>query len=121
MRDKLINVLCAFDGLYPRNCGFLTGECKPCEELADYLISHGVTIADVPDNNVGKWIPTSERLPEKTGSYIVQSETGAVFTNRFYAGEILANGCCGPVKWAAKGKKKITHWMPLPKPPKEAE
>lgn len=125
MRDKLIELIdsnkaCDFEW----DCG----ECKyyditPCfgERLADVLIANGVTFADVPETNVGKWIPVSERLPEKTGSYIVQSETGAVFTNRFYAGEILANGRCGPVKWAAKGKKKITHWMPLPKSLKEGE
>jgi hypothetical protein len=106
MRDKLIELLRAGQ----KKFFLLDFEAKA---LADYLISNGVTMQ--------QWIPVSERLPEKTGSYIVQSETGAVFTNRFYAGEILANGCCGPVKWAAKGKKKITHWMPLPKPPKEGE
>ena len=50
MRDKLIDILCAFDGL-GKSCGFKTADCKPCEELADFLISHGVTFAD--DNNVG--------------------------------------------------------------------
>lgn len=50
MRDKLINILCAFDGI-DKSCGFRTRDCKPCEELADYLIANGVTFAD--DNNVG--------------------------------------------------------------------
>ena len=30
--------------------------------------------ADVPDTNVGEWIPCSERLPEKAGNYIVTSK-----------------------------------------------
>jgi hypothetical protein len=102
MRDKLIELIQNAVGGCARHWA---------ELIADALIDNGVTLQ--------QWIPVSERLPGKTGSYIVQSETGAVFTNRFYAGEILANGCCGPVKWAAKGKKKITHWMPLPEPPKE--
>lgn len=32
-------------------------------ELADHLIDHGVTVQE--------WIPVTERLPEKSGQYIV--------------------------------------------------
>lgn len=47
---------------------------QPCfaGRMADVLIAHGVTFADVPDNNVGdKWIPVRERLPEKEGKCFV--------------------------------------------------
>lgn len=118
MRDKLIELLDeTFEKQYDRN---LVIAARP---TADYLISHGVTFADVPDTNVGKWIPVSERLPDKSGKYLVRCElwgwgklfnqwTGLCFfwdeTRQF-----IDDG--GPVMG------KVTHWMPLPEPPKEGE
>ena len=111
MRDKLIDILCAFDGI--GNCRFKTADCKPCEELADFLISHGVTVQ--------QWIPVSERLPEKSGKYLVRYELwgwGKLFSQWtglcFFYDEIsqfIDDG--GPVMG------RITHWMPLPEAPKE--
>lgn len=37
---------------------------EAAQKIADNLIANGVTVGDVPDTNVGKWIPVSERLPE---------------------------------------------------------
>ena len=44
----------------------LVGDCKywgSCEEMADYLITHGVTVQE--------WISVKDRLPVKDGCYIV--------------------------------------------------
>lgn len=56
------------------------------------------------------WIPVKERLPEKNGSYLV-----------YVYGEVTEMDC-----WHGKWHrlrddytKAVTHWMPLPKPPKE--
>ena len=38
---------------------------------------------DVPDTNVGKWIPCSERLPKESGKYLVTLKGGAVETDSF--------------------------------------
>ena len=58
-----------------------------------------------------QWISVKERLPEKDGSYIVRSSlTGKVFTAHFWTG----NGT-----WSGSAKTYISHWMPLPEPPKE--
>lgn len=57
---------------------------------------------DVPDTNVGKWIPVSERLPGKDGKYLITELDGYVTCDYFR----LDNG-----DW------KTTFpiaWMPLP-------
>lgn len=52
-----------------------------------------------------RWIPVSERLPEKNGQYLVYS--GWVRTLLCLYGE-----------WACDPKESpVTHWMPLPNPP----
>ena len=59
------------------------------------------------DNNVGhKWIPVTERLPEKEGLYIVHGKLGGVFV--LFYDDTLSDSF----------KQMCTHWMPLPQPPK---
>lgn len=57
-----------------------------------------------------KWIPVSERLPEKNTAVIVATDRGDSFQCLYaYDGWDLWEGHI----------INITHWMPLPKPPKE--
>lgn len=76
------------------------------EAVADHLIANGVTIQ--------KWIPVSERLPEKR-------ETVLVCDAR--VGYINAWEYLGRDEWLYDSSiwetKEITHWMPMPEPPKE--
>ena len=64
----------------------------------------------------GEWIAVEDRLPEQTGDYLVLRQGFWVGTpimmSRFakYYGEDNS-GC-----WY---KCFVTHWMPLPEPPKE--
>lgn len=94
-------------------------DCSQC--LADYLIANGVTFQ--------KWIPVSERLPEddlpkdskrksikvlvtyKTSSGVPVVRTQVREKDPWYGG----NG------WAWTKWEPITHWMPLPNPPKEED
>ncbi len=113
MRDKLIELLKKKYDHYCDQCG-VNKDTHYLENLADYLISHGVTFADVPDNNVGdKWIPVSERLPEKTGYYFVHHKGGFVSERYFYEE--------APEMFVPYGNEPVTHWMLLPEPPKEDE
>lgn len=81
------------------------------EDLADYLISRGVTVQ--------KWIPVSERLPEDSGSTLVRvdfymwDEKVNVPSLERYVNEEKA--------WFYDGVKltNVTHWMPLPEAPEE--
>lgn len=70
------------------------------------------------DTNVGgKWIPCSERLPDKAGFYVV--------TKRQRSGEIqVALGSYRLLfnEWSGNGNfKDVLAWLPLPEPYKEGE
>ncbi|WP_294785703.1 DUF551 domain-containing protein [uncultured Eubacterium sp.] len=63
-----------------------------------------------------QWISVDDRVPESSGTYIVcckEQELKHVTFAKFY--KKLGY-------WELKGARtfwKVTHWMPLPEPPKE--
>lgn len=69
-----------------------------------------------------EWIPVSEQLPEKIGYYIA-------YYTQDYNKEYSHVGVCSysPITTGAEYKWRIscgfevnvTHWMPLPEPPKD--
>lgn len=75
-------------------------------EAADY-ISNGVTVQE--------WVDVKDRLPEESGMYIVTANDGHAQRVSF-------------VQWQKKNRMwnltgarsywRVTHWMPLPEPPK---
>lgn len=67
-------------------------------------------LSDVPDTNVVKWIPCSERLPVKIGNYLVTTSRGGVWAKRW------DRGWCGNTN-----NNNIKAWMPLPTPYKGDE
>lgn len=81
--------------------------------FADHLIANGVTVQ--------QWIPVTERLPGTEGSYLVYTERGSVYASHFYTEKKFASGYVREASWSQRGKVKVTHWMPLPEPPKEGE
>lgn len=90
--------------------------------LADHLIANGVTIAT--DNS--KWTPVTERLPEndygkhwkERPHYLVCLSNGlmmvATFGFKEYGWWIDSHSCV----LAKEHYREVTHWMPLPEPPK---
>ena len=62
-----------------------------------------------------KWIPVTERLPSREGRYITAFSKGEVGQNVF----MIFHGA--PAKWYYNSEDTgvVTHWMPLPEPPKE--
>jgi hypothetical protein len=88
--------------------------------MADHLIANGVTFQT--------WIPVTERLPEDDlpkGSKVKQikvltalkSDKG-VRTIRSQMRYRMTWYNSAPWAWKCSGSE-ITHWMPLPEPPKE--
>ena len=75
------------------------------EEQVDYLIAHGVTVQE--------WISVDERLPD---------DNDRVIAYRPNESETSAYKYCVMWGWSVKVSLKqhrgITHWMPLPEPPK---
>lgn len=77
------------------------------ELIADHLIANGVTVQ--------KWIPVTERLP-RNDTYILVSTDCVVIpaywhNDRFYSFTAIGIATVGGV----------THWVPLPEPPKGDE
>lgn len=64
-----------------------------------------------------QWVSVSERLPEKTGDYIVHTRWAETSTVLTYYGKRKN----GEQLWCdADGNYyNVTHWMPLPEAPKE--
>ena len=99
MKEKLVELLNnSFDDQYGKR-GLLTAP-----HTADHLIANGVTVQ--------KWIPVTERLPELSGEYLVYCGEYDGICVLYY--EILKT----KGKWRSNWKE-VTHWMPLPEPPKE--
>ena len=78
---------------------------EDAERIADHLIAHGVTVQE--------WIPVSERLPEEPLQTVLvtngKETCVAVYSVVYDEFGVM----CG------KGKTfGVTHWMPLPQPPK---
>ena len=72
------------------------------EEIADFFLANGVTFQ--------RWIPVSERLPEDGRQVLACTKKGKAFSahyDHFW-------GC-----WGVSHTVEITHWMPLPEPPKK--
>ena len=78
------------------------------EKIADHLIAHGVTVQ--------QWVPVSVRLPEEHGEYIVVIKGTNRATTLLYL-PIGGTGRCP----GSLAPYPVTHWMPLPEPPKENE
>lgn len=93
---------------------------------ADHLIANGVRLEEkqatsnpsekfATDNNVGgKWIPVTERLPEKCEPVLAcfdfMGGKAVKASDRYGKNGLLWSGIpCGG---------KVTHWMELPEPPK---
>ena len=108
-REKLIELLYNADD----NAYWDTSNIDFLGKIADHLIANGVTFAT--DNNVGdkmtptadKWIPVTERLPEREQEVIV------------YAGNVLKPSVYCYHFWEADMDSwaRVTHWMHLPEPP----
>lgn len=71
--------------------------------------ANGVTL----DNQVSSstWIPVTERLPEESGKYLAYCGEYDGICVLYY--EVLKTKGKWRTKW-----KEVTHWMPLPEPPK---
>ena len=95
---------------------FLKGACNMYADVKEIIRSH---MDEVPDTNVGKWIPVSERLPneeetKKNTEFIVMIEGAGNPTVLFYTDGY----------WQDENENfyySVVAWRPLPEPYKEGE
>ena len=100
VREKLIDLL----------TGYSIDTHPDVEYVADHLIRNGVTVQE--------WIPVKDGLP-KDREWVLVNHTGydtpkkAKYKDDFspHLPVFLIDGDNG-------NKGKVTHWMPLPQPPK---
>jgi hypothetical protein len=72
----------------------------------------------------GKWISVEERLPEDGVFVLAANDDGKMLVAK-YESEVLGwylKYCCYDFDvWDSEENGPVTHWMPLPLPPKEEE
>lgn len=122
VREKLIDIL--RKPIFPHEL------VDPTEAVADYLIDSGVTVQE--------WISVDDRLPEpeqyvilctrETETYGKHHEKKKIYRNiymgYFDGNEWLTSYCHGCEYIFRMNEKypnetiEVTHWMPIPKPPK---
>ena len=89
-RDRLIELI--------NDCRYMDGHgIDLVEKQADHLLSNGVTVQE--------WISV-DYPPKENGDYFIYTQDGYIGTAYFKYGRWLAGGSV------------VTHWMPLPQPPK---
>lgn len=125
MREKLIELLCEAHSKSAEESCF--NDATYAQQLgmeADHLIANGVTVQ--------KWIPVTERLPEKDDRYATVCNFGNGVVSRGVLG--FAKDFSKVVTYQTNAKDiwyeydreygfvmitYVTHWMPLPEPPKD--
>ena len=111
VREKLVELLktnaCPSPFMCDPACRYYGfGDCFP-DRFADHLIANGVTVQE--------WIPVEERLPEEKVNYIVHYKHAYCDNDDYWAiGMCFYDG----EKFQLAPAYKVTHWMPMPQPPK---
>lgn len=62
------------------------------------------------------WISVKDRLPEKPGKYLVYAQHWIAGVRPIIKCELWIHD-----KWDKTDAFEVTHWMPLPEPPKEEQ
>lgn len=77
------------------------------ENFRIFIVRHGGAIVkeDKIGNNIrnNRWIPVSERLPKKSGKYLVTVKNGNVYAGTYD-------------EYSGRFQCAATAWMPLPQP-----
>ena len=114
------------------------GHWELSEDANDYIVDRNLNFYgmkhDDPDGRYGlhklgwlaysyppaqqRWIPVSERLPEKGKTVLVYRKSEYVGVEESCMDRLEEIGKC--TLWiGTSGWFEVTHWMPLPKPPEE--
>ena len=107
VREKLVELICRFCS------GLSVSDITPpygYENLADFMISNGVTVQE--------WISVDDELPEPFVPVLacIPSEEPLPTVHESYIADHGAWVCILTAERYKTGE--VTHWMPIPQPPK---
>ena len=125
VRKKLVELLNGIiDGGFKwHSYSYESGEQLNNDEIASHLIANGVTVQE--------WIPVTERLPERDKEVLLIVhgwEDRLYYTGCLHRQEAERSWLTGIESKASDWKiwgfsylrePSVTHWMPMPQPPKE--
>ena len=117
------------DGVWTALCNYGSSPYPVVtQEIIDRLAAYEDTGLTPEEVQQTRWIPLEERLPEKSGEYLVLTEESDIFGMDFDE-DVGENGefgwwhphfsKYGYVDSDWQKAENVTHWMPLPKAPKE--
>ena len=108
MREKLALVVCEATQKTNYKCEFNCenkGKCAHCLVMAEQMIANGVTVQG--------WISVKDRMPERYEYVLLWDSMDR---------DIFIGVLDDKREWYVPGYQdeifRITHWMPLPQPPK---
>ena len=101
VREKLIYLIIDAKRTDPETGSFT-------EYLADHLISNGVTVQE--------WVSVEDRLPEVGGYVVCIAKRNPFSMFMPMVARIEKNGWVNPI--TEQYISEVTHWMPMPNPPK---
>lgn len=87
---------------------------EPCEFIADFMMANGVTVQE--------WISVDDRLPENDVMVIGYTPCDGFMFVGYHHEEPKYDWKVWRIITAMRStkvmKKRVTHWLPLPQPPK---
>lgn len=108
------------DGVWTALCNYGSSPYPVVtQEIIDRLATYEDTGLTPEEVQQMRWIPVEERLPEKENAQVLMTDgEGCYISSRNNMVRFLdCEGIFIPGK--AGAGVKVTHWMPLPQPPKE--
>ena len=120
VREKLVELLVEFVEVDAWDNGEFIEKEIDFGKIAENLIAQGVTVQE--------WISVKDRLPDKTGRYLVLKNRIApdclggnrtdIVILRFFVDKGFRMPTHIPDWINEEINEEVTHWMPLPDPPK---
>lgn len=109
-REKLVELLMQVEDNMCDDCGREPVGCAVVA-IADHLLANSVTVQE--------WIPVTERLPNYFAHVLINTPGDKPFAT-VHEARLRKDGLWDTGLYRYD-KEDVTHWMPLPAPPKKEE